>query len=123
MTDFVDRATAAARLRAAQNVLILCHKNPDGDTIGCAGALYHALQYLGKTAAVLRSAEAALAGRLIVVDDAHLLDRLSATLLHRLAVGVGKDVVRRIRVVGPSGPSWRHGPRHVRGRGPRDTYG
>jgi predicted nucleic acid-binding Zn ribbon protein len=51
------------------------------------------------------------------------LRTLSRQLLHRLAVGVGKDVVRRIRVVGPSGPSWRHGPRHVRGRGPRDTYG
>ena len=51
------------------------------------------------------------------------LRTLSRQLLHRLAVGVGKDVVRRIRVVGPGGPSWRHGPRHVRGRGPRDTYG
>ena len=36
---------------------------------------------------------------------------------------VRKDLVRRVKVVGPSGPSWRHGPRHVRGRGPRDTYG
>jgi predicted nucleic acid-binding Zn ribbon protein len=51
------------------------------------------------------------------------LRTLQRELLYRLAVGVGKDVVRRIRVVGPSGPSWRHGPRHVRGRGPRDTYG
>jgi predicted nucleic acid-binding Zn ribbon protein len=51
------------------------------------------------------------------------LRTLSRQLLHRLAAGVGKDVVRRIRVVGPSGPSWRRGPRHVRGRGPRDTYG
>jgi predicted nucleic acid-binding Zn ribbon protein len=51
------------------------------------------------------------------------LRTLQRQLLYRLAVGVGKDVVRRIRVVGPSGPSWRHGPRHVRGRGPRDTYG
>jgi predicted nucleic acid-binding Zn ribbon protein len=51
------------------------------------------------------------------------LRTLARQLLHRIAVGVGKDVVRRIRVVGPSGPSWRHGPRHVRGRGPRDTYG
>jgi predicted nucleic acid-binding Zn ribbon protein len=51
------------------------------------------------------------------------LRTLQRDLLHRIAVGVGRDVVRRIRVVGPSGPSWRHGPRHVRGRGPRDTYG
>lgn len=51
------------------------------------------------------------------------LRTLQRQLLARLARAVGKDVVRRIRVVGPSGPSWRYGPRHVRGRGPRDTYG
>ncbi|GAA3052949.1 hypothetical protein GCM10010464_16880 [Pseudonocardia yunnanensis] len=51
------------------------------------------------------------------------LRTLQRQLLVRLAGAVGKDVVRRIRVVAPSGPSWRHGPRHVRGRGPRDTYG
>jgi predicted nucleic acid-binding Zn ribbon protein len=51
------------------------------------------------------------------------LRTLQRQLLQRLAAGVGKDVVRRIKVIGPSGPSWRYGPRHVRGRGPRDTYG
>jgi predicted nucleic acid-binding Zn ribbon protein len=51
------------------------------------------------------------------------LRTLQRQLLARLAAAVGKDVVKRIRVVGPSGPSWRHGPRSVRGRGPRDTYG
>jgi predicted nucleic acid-binding Zn ribbon protein len=51
------------------------------------------------------------------------LRTLQRQLLARLAAAVGKDVVKRIRVVGPSGPSWRHGPRTVRGRGPRDTYG
>lgn len=52
-TDYVDVQTAAQRLRSAENVLILCHKSPDGDTVGCAGALCLALQSLGKTAAVL----------------------------------------------------------------------
>ncbi|GEL20615.1 DciA family protein [Pseudonocardia asaccharolytica] len=51
------------------------------------------------------------------------LRTLQRQLLARLAAAVGPDVVRRIRVVGPTGPSWRHGPRHIRGRGPRDTYG
>ncbi|GEL22952.1 hypothetical protein PSU4_19060 [Pseudonocardia sulfidoxydans NBRC 16205] len=51
------------------------------------------------------------------------LRTLQRQLLVRLAAAVGDGVVRRIRVVGPSAPSWRHGPRHVRGRGPRDTYG
>ncbi len=51
------------------------------------------------------------------------LRTLQRQLLRTLATSVGHDVVRRIRVVGPSGPTWRHGPRSVRGRGPRDTYG
>lgn len=52
------------------------------------------------------------------------LRTLQRQLLTRLGGAVGRDVVRRIRVVGPQGPSWRHGPRSVRGgRGPRDTYG
>ena len=51
------------------------------------------------------------------------LRTLQRQLLTRLAAAVGRDVVRRIRVVAPQGPSWRHGPRTVRGRGPRDTYG
>lgn len=51
------------------------------------------------------------------------LRTLQRQLLARLTLAVGKDVVKRIRVVGPSGPNWRHGPRTVRGRGPRDTYG
>ena len=41
----------------------------------------------GKTAAILRAARETLRGRLLLVDDAHLLDPLSATLLHQLAVG------------------------------------
>jgi len=51
----VARQTAVLRLRGAEDVLILCHKNPDGDTIGCAGALCLALKALGKNAAVLCS--------------------------------------------------------------------
>jgi predicted nucleic acid-binding Zn ribbon protein len=37
------------------------------------------------------------------------------------AVGIG--VVRDIRIQGPQPPSWKAGPRRVKGRGPRDTYG
>ena len=55
MTESVDRQTAVLRLRSADDILILCHKNPDGDTIGCAGALYLALKALGKNAAILCS--------------------------------------------------------------------
>lgn len=55
MTESVDRQSAVARLRGANDVLILCHKNPDGDTIGSAAALCKALQALGRNAAVLCS--------------------------------------------------------------------
>ena len=48
---------------------------------------------------------------------------LQRQLLVKIAAGVGNDVVKRLKVLGPTAPSWRYGPRHVRGRGPRDTYG
>lgn len=48
---------------------------------------------------------------------------LQKQLLAKIAAGVGNDVVKRLKVLGPSAPSWRFGTRHVRGRGPRDTYG
>ena len=56
----------------------------------------------GKTAAVLRAARESLGdGRLLVVDDAHLLDKLSAALVYQLAVsGAAKLIV----TVAPNGP-------------------
>lgn len=49
---------------------------------------------------------------------------LGGTLLARIVAELGPDVVTRIVVTGPVGPSWKHGPRSVPGaRGPRDTYG
>ena len=44
---------AARRLRRMENVLILTHIRPDGDTVGCAAALCLALRKLGKTAYLL----------------------------------------------------------------------
>ena len=50
--------------------------------------------------------------------------RLLLPQLHRrLDEVVGRDVVSRIEVRGPTGPDWGRGPLRVRGRGPRDTYG
>jgi predicted nucleic acid-binding Zn ribbon protein len=48
---------------------------------------------------------------------------LQRQVLAKIAAEVGDGVVKRLKVQGPSAPSWRHGPRHVPGRGPRDTYG
>ena len=48
---------------------------------------------------------------------------LAAKLLIRIAGEVGNGVVKRLHIHGPAQPSWQRGPRRVRGRGPRDTYG
>lgn len=48
---------------------------------------------------------------------------LAGSLLQRIAAEVGHNVVRRLHIHGPVAPSWSRGPRRVRGRGPRDTYG
>ncbi len=53
MTEQIQIADAISRLIKAEDVLLLCHKNPDGDTIGSAGAICWALKALGKQAAVL----------------------------------------------------------------------
>ncbi len=48
---------------------------------------------------------------------------LQPKILAKIRVAVGDGVVTSLRITGPTAPSWRKGPRHVRGRGPRDTYG
>ena len=49
----IDLQTAASRLLNAPAALILAHSHPDGDTLGSAYALAHALQALGKPVRVL----------------------------------------------------------------------
>ncbi|MCX7543659.1 DciA family protein [Corynebacterium sp. P5848] len=44
-------------------------------------------------------------------------------ILQIISEKVGPDVIAELKVFGPSQPSWRKGPLHVKGRGPRDTYG
>ncbi|SCE86850.1 Predicted nucleic acid-binding protein, contains Zn-ribbon domain (includes truncated derivatives) [Micromonospora coriariae] len=48
---------------------------------------------------------------------------LAGSLLKQIAREVGHNVVRKLHIHGPAAPSWSKGPRRVRGRGPRDTYG
>ena len=48
---------------------------------------------------------------------------LAPTLLRRLNQELGDGTVTFVRVLGPSGPTWKRGPLSVKGRGPRDTYG
>lgn len=51
------------------------------------------------------------------------LRMVQSQLLAKIAAAVGDSVVTALKITGPVAPSWRKGPRHVRGRGPRDTYG
>ncbi len=48
---------------------------------------------------------------------------LAPDLIGRISQTVGPDVVTTIVVLAPGAPSWTKGPRVVKGRGPRDTYG
>ncbi|HSZ30742.1 MAG TPA: DciA family protein [Pseudonocardiaceae bacterium] len=83
----------------------------------------------------LVGAEIAEHAQPVSLKDGELLVRASSTawatqlrllqrqLIARITAGVGPGVVKALRVQGPAAPKWVHGPRHVRGRGPRDTYG
>jgi phosphoesterase RecJ-like protein len=54
----MDYKETAAFLAAQDHILILTHRRPDGDTIGCAVGLCAALRALGKTAWVLENPDA-----------------------------------------------------------------
>ncbi len=51
------------------------------------------------------------------------LRMLAGRILASIASSVGRSVVTRLNIQGPTAPSWVRGPKRVRGRGPRDTYG
>ena len=51
------------------------------------------------------------------------LRMVQAQLLAKIAAAVGDGVVSALKITGPTAPSWRKGPLHISGRGPRDTYG
>lgn len=57
MSNTLTPAQAAEFLNTRDNFLILTHKRPDGDTIGCAAALCIVLRERGKTAFVLPNLE------------------------------------------------------------------
>jgi predicted nucleic acid-binding Zn ribbon protein len=94
----------------------------------CAGAVF------GQWAQLV-GADIAEHSHPVSLQDGELLVRASSTawatqlrllqrqLIARITAGVGPGVVTRLRIQGPAAPNWVHGPRHVRGRGPRDTYG
>jgi len=48
MSEIITAAETAAWLKSHDNFLILTHRRPDGDTVGCAGALAEGLRLAGK---------------------------------------------------------------------------
>lgn len=67
-------------------------------------------------------------GRVLVVRAesstwASALRTIAPQLVAELNTRLGEGSVVRVDVRGPGAPSWKHGPRSVPGRGPRDTYG
>jgi predicted nucleic acid-binding Zn ribbon protein len=51
------------------------------------------------------------------------LRHIQAQVLAKIAAEIGDGVVTALKITGPVAPSWRKGPLHISGRGPRDTYG
>ncbi|AKK10037.1 DciA family protein [Corynebacterium uterequi] len=51
------------------------------------------------------------------------LKYMQAKILRTIAEKVGDGLITQLKFYGPKAPSWRKGPLHVKGRGPRDTYG
>lgn len=54
---------------------------------------------------------------------ATMLRNMQSQVIAHIAQEIGDDVVTALKCYGPKPPSWRHGKLHVKGRGPRDTYG
>ncbi|MFD2456635.1 DciA family protein [Corynebacterium mendelii] len=48
---------------------------------------------------------------------------MQRTILSAIAEQVGPGIVTELKIYPPKAPSWRKGRLHVKGRGPRDTYG
>ncbi len=54
---------------------------------------------------------------------AQQLRLMQATVLNSIAERFPDAGVETTRFLAPNAPSWKHGPKAVPGRGPRDTYG
>lgn len=48
---------------------------------------------------------------------------MSGQIRHRINEEFGREIVREVKVLGPTARNWNRGMRSVKGRGPRDTYG
>ena len=53
----IEFSRAVEKLKNADNILILTHRNPDGDTLGSGFALLRALKKMGKRVKLLNNDE------------------------------------------------------------------
>ena len=60
MSKILTNSETADWLKTRDNFLIITHRRPDGDTLGCAGALAQGLRDCGKTAYILPNPETTL---------------------------------------------------------------
>ena len=97
------------------------------DDAARAGLSEHWREIVGEDVAEHVHVESWNDGQLVLRADstawATQVRLLTASLLERVRAALGPDVVESVQVKGPQAPSWRAGPRVVKGRGPRDTYG
>lgn len=54
---------------------------------------------------------------------ANQMKLLLPTLERNIRQTLGTNAVKQVIIRGPEAPSWKKGPLHIPGRGPRDTYG
>lgn len=84
-------------------------------------------ELVGPAVAEHSTPEAFRAGVVVVrtssTNWAAQLRLMAPQLVARMNASLGDGTIRLVKVLGPEAPSWRHGPRTVKGRGPRDTYG
>ena len=104
----------------------LSHQGWENDAAR-AGLFEHWREIVGEDVAEHVHVESWDDGQLVLRADstawATQVRLLTASLLERVRAALGPDVVESVQVKGPQAPSWRAGPRVVKGRGPRDTYG
>lgn len=84
-------------------------------------------ELVGPAVAEHSTPEAFRAGVVVVrtssTNWAAQLRLMAPQLVARMNSSLGDGTIRLVKVLGPEAPSWQHGPRTVKGRGPRDTYG
>lgn len=97
------------------------------EPVAVGGAIARWAEIVGPETAAHVRPESFEGGVLVVACDstawATQMRLLAPALVKRLNEELTDGTVTRVKVLGPTAPSWRKGPLSAPGRGPRDTYG